>query len=459
MRGRVSLDDLKSGFKGVLLDPDCDGYESTRKVWNGNIDRRPALIARCAGVADVIAAIKFARARNLVVAVRCGAHNVAGHATCDDGIVIDLSLMKGIQVDPAKRTVRAQSGVTWSEFDRETQTFGLATTGGSVSNTGIAGLTLGGGVGWLGGKYGLACDNLLSVDVVTAEGEFLKASENENSDLFWALRGGGGNFGVVTNFEYQLHPVGPMIVAGMVLHPMARAPEVLRFYRDFTSTLPDEACSWAALLNTPDGTPVAGMLLVHIGPIAEAERYLAPIRGFGPPIVDLVQPMPYVAYQSILDAGFAAHGMHRYWKSGYDESLSDSCIEEIAKGGQSLGSPYSAIVIFPMHGAIARRPPEATAFGARKKQWEVDVISQWVDPAESDRQVAWSRAIWSKIEPHTAGGAMINHLNTEDQPERIRASYGGNYEKLAAIKSRYDPTNFFRLNANIRPAATAATPA
>jgi FAD/FMN-containing dehydrogenase len=396
-------------------------------------------------------AVKFARARQLLAAVRCGAHSAAGYGTCDGGIVIDLSLMKGIQVDPVRRTVRAQGGLTWSEFDRETQAFGLATTGGSVSNTGIAGLTLGGGLGWLTGKHGLACDNLLSADVIGADGQFLKASATENADLFWALRGGGGNFGIVTNFEYQLHPVGPTVLAGMVLHPMARAREVLRFYREFSGALPDEACSWAALLNTPDGVPVAALLVVYIGPLEEGERVLGPARRFGQPLADLVQPMPYVAYQSLLDGGFATHGMQRYWKSGYDESLGDAGIDAIARGGENLLSPFSAIAVFLIHGAAARVHPGATAFGARKNQWDVNVITQWSDPSDSERQVAWTRKLWSSIEPHTTGATMINHLDAEARPERIRASYSGNYERLAAIKRKYDPANFFRLNANIRP--------
>lgn len=443
--------ELPSGFRGPLLLPHNDGYELGRRVWNGNIDRRPALIARCTGVSDVMEAVKFARSRELTAAVRCGAHNVAGHGTCDGGIVIDLSPMKGIRVDPERRSVCAQGGVTWSEFDRETQAFGLATTGGSVSNTGIAGLTLGGGIGWLVGKCGLACDNLLSVDVVTTGGEFLKASSAENADLFWAVRGGGGNFGVVTNFEYQLHPVGPLVLAGMVLHPMSQAKPVLRFYREFSASLPDEACSWIVLMKTPDGLPVVALLLFYAGAMEEGERVLEPARRFGHPVADLVQPMPYVAYQSMLDAGFAQHGIHRYWKSGYDDILSDSCIDALAEGGENLGSPQSIVGVFMIHGAAARVAPDATAFGARKRHWDVNVISQWLDPADSQAQIAWVRKVWSSVEPHTTGAAMINHLNTEDKTDRIRASYGGNYDRLAAIKRKYDPTNFFRLNANIPP--------
>lgn len=451
MASRLSLDGLRTNFRGPVLGPDDTGYEVHRHVWNRNINRRPAVIARCSGVADVIEAVKFARARNLLTSVRCGGHNAAGHGTCDDGIVIDLSLMKGIQVDPLNRTVRAQGGATWADFDRETQAFGLATTGGSVSNTGIAGLTLGGGIGWLSGKHGLACDNLRSLDVVTADGEFLRASDAQNVDLFWALRGGGGNFGIVTNLEYQLYPVGPNVLAGMVLHPIARAREALRFYRDFSRNLPDEASCWAALLNTPDGMPVVGMLMMYAGAIDDGQRVLQPAREFGPPIADLVQPMPYVAYQSLLDAGFAAHGLHRYWKSGYATDLSDGCLDELATCGENLASPLSAIIVILMHGAAARVSPEATAFGARKLQWDVDVVSQWSDPSDCSRQIAWTREMWRNLAPFMTDAAMINHIDAEDEPDRIRASYAGNYGRLAAIKDHYDPTNFFSLNANISP--------
>ncbi|HWC15833.1 MAG TPA: BBE domain-containing protein, partial [Terriglobales bacterium] len=287
---------------------------------------------------------------------------------------------------------------------------------------------------------------------VTADGHFIKASEAENADLFWALRGGGGNFGIVTNFQFRLHSVGPLIFAGMVVHPMARAKQVLQFYREFSAGLPDGACSWAALLHTPDGMAVVGLLLFYGGSVEEGSRILEPARRFGQPLADLVQPMPYVAYQSILDGAFAVHGLQRYWKSGYDDRLDDACIDAIVRGGESLVSPLSAIALFLIHGTATRVPPGATAFGARKKQWDINVISQWSDRADSRRQIDWTRELWSNIEPHTTGAAMINHLNTEDVPERIRASYGGNYEKLATIKKKYDPTNFFRLNANIQPA-------
>jgi FAD/FMN-containing dehydrogenase len=436
---------------GALLSPGADGYDEARKVWNGNIDRRPALIARCTGVADVIEAVTFARTNHLLVAVRGGGHNAAGYATCDGGIVIDLTPMKGMHVDPRSRTAHAQAGLTWAEFDRETQVFGLATTGGTVSNTGIAGLTLGGGEGWLQGQYGLTCDNLLSADVVLADGRFLRASAEENQDLFWALRGGGGNFGIVTSFEFKLHPIGPMVLGGMVLHPMERAKELLRFFREFSSSLPGEAAAAAALMTSPDGVALAALVLIHNGPIEEGQRILAPARTFGPPLADLVEPMPYVARQTLLDAGFAAHGVQRYWKSGYAETLSDELFDILAEGAANFSSPLSAIAIFPFHGAASRVAPDETAFALRRAQWDLNVVAQWLDPAESERHIAWGRQLWARIEPLTGGSAYINHIAGDDRPERVRASYGTNYEKLVLLKNEYDPTNLFRLNPNIRP--------
>lgn len=444
---------FQARLRGVLLSPNADGYEHARKVWNGNIDRRPALIARCTGVADVIEAVNFARTHDLLVAVRGGGHNAAGQGTCEGGIVIDLSPMKGIRVDPQNRTVHAQGGVTWAEIDRETQVFGLATPGGNVSNTGIAGLTLGGGVGSLSGQYGLTCDNLLSADVITANGQFLKASAHENPDLFWALRGGGGNFGIVTSFELRLHLVGPIVLGGMVMHPMVRAKEVLRFYREFCLSLPDEAFVLVALLTAPDGVPMAAMLLSHNGPMGEAGRVLEPARKFGPPMADLVQPLPYAARQSILDAGFAAHGVQRYWKSGFDNKLSDELIEVLVEGAANFPSAMSAIASYPVHGAATRVAPDATAYALREAVWDVNAVAQWLEPAESDRHITWARELWARIEPLTTGMAYINHLAGDERPERIRASYGKNYERLTALKNKYDPTNFFQLNPNIRPTA------
>jgi len=438
-------------LRGALLSPGSDGYDEARKVWNGNIDRRPALIARCTGVADVIEAVNFARTNHLLVAVRGGGHNAAGHGTCDGGIVIDLTHMKAVRVDPGSRTAHAQGGVTWAEIDRETQAFGLATPGGNVSNTGIAGLTLGGGVGSLSGEYGLSCDNLLSADVITADGQFLKASADENQDLFWALRGGGGNFGIVTSFEFQLHPVGPMVLGGMVMHPIGRAKEMLQFYREFCISLPDKAFALAALLTSPDGVPMAAILLCHNGPLEEGEHVLEPARKFGPPIADLVEPMPYVARQAILDAGFAAHSLQRYWKSGFDNKLSNELIEVLVEGAANFPSPMSAIACYPIHGAAIRVAPDATAYALREALWDVNAVAQWLDPGESQRHIVWARQLWARIDPLTTGTAYPNHMAGDEKPERIRASYGKNYERLVALKNKYDPGNFFRLNPNIKP--------
>jgi FAD/FMN-containing dehydrogenase len=448
---------LANAMRGSLLRPDDAGYEEGRQVWNGNIDKRPALIARCTGVADVIAAVTFAREQRLLVAVRGGAHNAAGYATCDDGIVIDLSPMKGIRVDPARRIAYVQAGVTWAELDRETQVFGLATTGGTVSNTGVSGLTLGGGMGWLQGQYGLSCDNLLSADVVTADGRCLRASAAENPDLFWALRGGGGNFGVVTSFEFQLHPVGPQVLGGMMLYPMDQARAMLRFYREFSQGLPDEAgTAFGALLTLPDGVPAAAMILGYNGPLEEGERVLAPARSFGAPLADLIQPMTYCERQTVLDAGFAAHGVQRYWKSGFADQLSDAVIDLLIEGANPLPSPLSAIALFRVQGAVTRVAPEATAFALREPFWDVNVVAQWLDGAESERHIAWGRQLWARIEPLTGGRVYINHFASDDRPERVRASYGANYARLAVLKRTYDPDNLFRLNPNIRPAGSVA---
>jgi FAD/FMN-containing dehydrogenase len=447
----AQIGELRAALRGELLFPEDEGYEAARHVWNGNIDRRPGLIARCTGVADVMAAVNFARANQVLAAVRGGAHNAAGHGTCDGGIVIDLTQMKGIRVDPTGQVAHVQGGVTWAELDRETQLFGLATPGGTVSNTGVAGLTLGGGLGWLMGQYGLSCDNLVSADVVTADGHFLHASAQENEDLFWGLRGGGGNFGVVTSFEFQLHPVGPMVLGGLVLHPLEKAKEVLQFYRDFQARLPDEAYAAASLLTSPDGIPMVALVLLANGPIEAGEKLLEPARKFGPPVADLVQPMPYAVRQKMLDAAFATHGWQRYWKSGFANSLSDELIDIVVKAASDFSSPMSAIVFFPMHGAATRVPADATAFSVRKQVVDTNAIAQWFDPAESERHISWIRDVWSRIEPHTAGNAYINHIAADDRPEKVRASYGSNYDRLSALKAKYDPSNLFQLNPNIRP--------
>jgi hypothetical protein len=449
--GDADIDGLRARMRGPVILAGDDGYDAARRVWNGNIDRHPAVIARCTGVADVQEAVNFARSKNLLVAVRGGAHNAAGNGTCDGGIVIDLSLMKGIRVDPAAKTARAEGGVLWKEFDRETQVYGLATTGGTVSNTGIAGLTLGGGIGWLMGEHGLTVDNLLSVDIVTADGQARQASATENQDLFWAVRGGGGNFGIVTSFEYRVHPVGPQVLGGMLIHMLDQGGSVLRFYRDFCTTLPDKAMAAAGVLTAPGGPPVVAMIVGYTGDLAEGERVLAPARAFGTPIMDTVGPMTYSERQTLLDEPNAIHGLQRYWKSGFATTLSDQLIDTVVAAGATFTSPMSAMLFIRVNGQATRVPAADTAFGLRQAQWDFNVIGQWEDPAESPQHTAWAKGVWSHVEPLISGSAYINHISGDDSPEKVRASYGPGLARLSKIKTKYDPGNLFRINANIAP--------
>jgi FAD/FMN-containing dehydrogenase len=446
----AAVADFAAGLRGPLLRPGEAGYDQARVVWNGMIDRRPALIARCAGVADIIAAVRFARTHGVLVSVKGGGHNITGNAVCEGGLMIDLSPMKSVRVDLAKRTARAEAGLTWGEFNRETQAFGLATTGGVVSTTGIAGLTLGGGLGWMMGKHGLSCDNLLSADIVTAGGEFLTASATEHPDLFWGLRGGGGNFGIVTSFEYQLHPVGP-VLAGMVIHPIDQAREVLRFYRDFARGCPDEMLAAASLMTSPEGAPVAVIIVSYIGDIAKGEALVAPLRKFGSPLADTIAPTSYAQLNTLFDAAVPYGGVQRYWKSSFLKELGDDLIEVFIERSAKFLSPMSMVLFFHMHGAATRADPNGTAFGLRDDQWDYDVISQWNDPAEAPGHIQWTRNFWNAVEPFATGEVYVNHLDAEEGTTRIRAAYGRNYDRLVALKNRYDPTNLFRLNQNIKP--------
>jgi FAD/FMN-containing dehydrogenase len=436
-------------LRGPLLRQGDPGYDAARQVWNGMIDRRPALIVRCAGTADVMAAVGFAGENRVLVSVKGGGHNITGNAVCEGGLMIDLSPMKSVRVDLQKHTARAEAGLTWGEFNRETQAFGLATTGGVVSTTGIAGLTLGGGLGWLMGKHGLSCDNLLSADIVTADGRLLTVSAEQNQDLFWGLRGGGGNFGVVTSFEYRLHPV-TSVLAGMVIHPMDKAKEVLRFYRDFARSSPDEVISAAALMTSQEGVPVAAIAVSYIGDIAAGEAALAPVRRFGAPLVDTIGPTSYVELNSMLDAAVPYGGVQRYWKSSFLKELGDDLLDIFVTRSAKLLSPMSMVLFFHMHGAATRIDRNETAFGLRQDQWDYDVISQWTDPAETAQHVQWTRDFWNAVEPFATGEVYVNHLDAEEAT-RIRAAYGGHYDRLVALKNKYDPTNLFRLNQNIRP--------
>jgi FAD binding domain/Berberine and berberine like len=448
--GSEAIERLRTSLRGSLLQPGEPGYDAARTIDNAMIDRRPALIARCAGLADVVTAVRFGRTHGVPVSVRGGGHNVAGNAVCDGGLMIDLSPMKGVRVDPIARTVRAEPGLTWGEFDSETQAFGLATTGGVISTTGIAGLTLGGGVGWLNGRFGLACDSLISADVVTAEAEFLRASERENEDLFWGLRGGGGNFGIVTSFEYRLHPLGP-VLAGPVFHPAARAREVLRFYREFTAGEPDELTTYAGLLTGPDGTPLVGIVVCYSGPLEQGEKLVEPVRKFGPPVADHIGPMPYRAAQQMFDAAFP-HGRYNYWKSSLAPQLDDALIEVVVEQMARVPSPYSAVMLEHYHGAYSRPRPSDTAYRHRAATYDVVIIANWPERADTERNVAWTRDLFRAVQACLPGGGVyVNFLDGDEGTERIRAAYGDNYDRLVALKRKYDPTNFFRMNQNIRP--------
>ena len=446
----ATAQNLAASLRGTLLRSGDEGYDAARKVWNGMIDRRPALIARCAGPADVIAAVRFAREHELLVSVRGGGHNITGNAVCEGGLMIDLSPMKSVRVDPVARTARAEAGLTWGEYNRETQAFGLASTGGVVSTTGVAGLTLGGGLGWLHGKHGLSCDNLLSADLVTADGDLLTASPEQHPDLFWGLRGGGGNFGVVTSFEYRLHPVEE-VLAGMVVHPMAKAKEMLSFYREFCRSCPDEMVAAAAMMTSLDGDPIAVIVAAYIGDLAAGEKAMASLRKFGPPLADTIAPTSYVALNSLFDEAFPYGGVQRYWKSSFLRDLGDDMLDLMIARSAKFLSPMSNVLFFHLHGAATRVDPNETAFGARDDQWDYDVISQWTDVSESAGHIQWTREFWTAVEPFASGQVYVNHLDAEEGTTRIKAAYSRNYDRLVALKNKYDPTNLFRLNQNIRP--------
>lgn len=453
-KGRVILDEnsiegLRSSLRGQLITPLDAQYDEARMVWNGMIDRHPALIARCAAAADVVACVNFARDQDVLLSVRGGAHNVQGNAVCDGGLVIDFSHMKSIRVDPAKQTARAEPGVKWLEFDREVQAFGLATTSGTFSDTGISGLTLGGGMGWLGGKFGLASDNVASFDVVTADGQLRTANEDENADLYWALRGGGGNFGVVTSFEYRLHPVGTLL-AGLVLHPFERARELLRFYRDFAGAIPDELVAYYGLLTLPDGVRVAGIAVCYNGPLEEGERVIRPVREFGSPLDDQIRPMRYVDVQTMMDP-LAPTGRHYYVKAPYLRTIQDGAVDAIINGFAEVPSPFSIIVLQQKSGAMARGRPDQTAFGHRDDQYSAVLMSGWEDPAAAEANISWARQVALNLEPFGSGGEYINELGPDDSDHHIRASFGTNFTRLAELKNRYDPANLFRHTQNIRP--------
>jgi FAD/FMN-containing dehydrogenase len=448
------VEQFRTGLRGGYLLQGDDGYDAARSIYNAMIDHRPAIIARCAGVADVIDAVNFARSNDLLVSVRGGGHNVSGNAACDGGLMIDLSPMKGIRVHPESKTARAEPGVTWGEFDHETQAFGLATTGGLVSTTGIAGLTLGGGLGWLMSNYGLACDNLISVDVVTADGRMLTASDSRNKDLFWGLRGGGGNFGIATSFEFQLHAVGPML-GGVLIHPLDKAAEIIRFYDDFTRTSPDELGTFLAFVTSPEGERVMAIFVCYNGAIDKGERILKPLREFGLPLVDTIGPMPYVQVQRMMDGAFPA-GRQNYWKSNFLKALEPKAIDIIVHHVATAPSPYSAVAIEQFSGAVNRVGMDDTAFNHRNARYNLLIVGVWLDPAARTDNVKWVRDLWDAMEPYSSGGVYVNYLGQEvdEGAERVKSAYGPEkHARLAALKQKYDPTNLFRLNQNIKPFA------
>ena len=448
----MDLTSLRTKFRGNLLTPGSTGYEDARKIWNGMIDRHPAVIARCAGPEDVQAAVRFAVEQDIYPAVRGGGHNPAGNAMVDDGLVIDVSPMRGITVDSASRRANAQSGLTWGEFDRATHEHGLATTGGLISTTGIAGLTLGGGVGWLMGRCGLVCDNTLSYDIVTASGDRIQTDAGSHPDLFWALKGGGGNFGVVTSITYRLYPI-THVISGMILHPFAHAAQVLRFYRDFImSNPPDELTVYASAISTPDGTPVIALIPCWCGDeLAEGERVLEPLREFGTPIADMISRMPYPAMQQMIDAA-APFGRRTYWKAQFLRELPDAAIDTFVEFAKTRTSPLTFAILEHAHGAMARQPVEATAFPTRTAPLDCVLISLWTDPAEDALHIDWTRKFHAAMRPWSDGTAYVNALD-QDDTTRIAEAYGPNYARLCAVKAKYDPGNRFRRNQNIQPRA------
>jgi len=444
-------DELAGSFSGELLAPDAPGYDAARRVHNGLIDKHPGLVARCSNTADVRDAVNLGREAGVEMSVRGGGHNVAGLAATEGGLMIDLAPMRGIHVDPAARRVRAQPGVTWNEYNRAANVHGLATTGGVISTTGIAGLTLGGGLGWLMGKYGMAIDNLESAEVVLADGRVVTAGAADDADLLWALQGGGGNFGVVTSFEYRAHPVD-MVFGGIAAHPLAAAGEVLDFYRQFTKSLPDELTAFAGLVHAPDGSgmKIVALPVCHCGDLQQGESDLKPLREFGPPLLDLIGPMPYPVINTLLDPGFPV-GALNYWKSAFFTELSDAAVRTMVDAFEAAPSTMSGMVIEHFHGAVTRVDPTATAFPHRQPGYNLALIGEWLDPAETEANVRWVRESFAALEPYMAPQVYVNYL-ADDESARTRDAYGPNYDRLVELKRRYDPENRFRLNQNIDPA-------
>ncbi len=457
--GSAALDALRSATRGSVCLAGDDGYEEARKIWNGMIDRHPGIIVRCAGATDVIRAVEFATDHGLLLAVRGGGHNIAGNAVCDGGLMIDLSLMRSIQVDPARRTARVEPGVTLGEFDAKVQAFGLATPLGINSTTGVAGLTLGGGFGWLSRRYGLTIDNLTAADVVTAHGQLMRASTSEHPDLFWAIRGGGGNFGVVTSFEFELHRVGPELLSGLIVHTAAGARELLETYRRFVSEAPDELMCMVVLRKAPPlpflsaavhGTEVLVFAVCYAGNVEDGRRVLEPLRRHGGPIAAAIGPQPFIAWQAAFDS-LVATGARNYWKSHYFAELTDAAIEVIVDYGSRLPTSECEIFLVHLGGAISRVPAGATAYPHRDAQFVLNVHARWREPEQDSECMQWARSFFAAAAPHATGGVYVNFM-PEDEMDRVSGAYGGNFDRLATLKAKYDPGNLFRMNQNIRPA-------
>ncbi len=440
---------LAKSLTGSLVLAGDDDYELARRVFNAVIDRRPAAIVRAATTADVVCAVESAHAHDLAVTVRAGGHSVGGKSVADGALLIDLSTMKAIRVDAARRTARADAGVRLGELDRETQAYGLATPLGTVSDTGIAGLTLGGGIGWINGKHGLSCDNVLSVELVTADARVLTASADENADLFWGIRGGGGNLGIVTSFEYRLHPVGP-VLGGPVCYPLSSAPAVVRSVQELSAGCPDELSTEALFLTLPDGTPVVAAAACYAGDLGGAEALAAPFRKLGSPVSDQLQVRPYVALQSLLDDWFPRN-RYLYWKSAFSAGLGEEGVRVFADYSSRKPSAHTITYLEQVHGAAARVPVSETAFPHRGDRFDFAILAQWADPREAEVNIAWTKEFFEAMRPHLDEAVYVNNLG-EEGDERVRAAFGANYERLAMLKRKYDPENFFRGNQNVRPA-------
>lgn len=448
-----AIEALSEELRGPALRSGEPGYDEARTLYNAMIDHNPAIIVRCAGVADVIAGVKFAATHGLLLSVRGGGHNVAGNAVCDGGLMLDLSLMNSVRVDPRTKRAYAEGGATWGDFDAETQAFGLGSTGGLISSTGVAGLTLGGGIGWLQGRHGLACDNVVSFDMVTAAGDLVRAKSDENPDLYWGLRGGGGNFGVVVGFEFALHEIGPFL-AGMLFYPLDKAAETLAAFRDFLADKPDELGALAGLVTAPDGLPVLALVFVYNGNLKKGEKVLRPMREFGPPMMDTIGPMPYRQIQTLFDEG-APPGLRNYWKSSFLERLPTEAIETLVSCRASMPSPNSKLFIECFGGEMARVGRDETAFAHRDMPYNLLILGAWEKTEDDQKNIAWARETWQAMEPYASGGVYVNYLGqeTDEGASRVRASYGQDkFDRLVALKTKYDPKNLFQMNQNIKPA-------